>query len=560
MNPIGQIRHLNRYRQIVLVFAKHGFGVFLDQLGIFKYLKLPRRATKTTPTSRLSVGERLRLSLAELGPAFIKLGQLVSTRPELLPPAIIAALEGLQDAVPSIPFAEVRTVVEGELGAGLAELFREFDEQPLAAASIAQVHRACLPDGQAVVVKAQRPGIERLIEEDLSILEDLAIFLDQRTKYGKLYNFRQMVGDFGAILRNELNFRNEAGNAERMRQNVAAETWVVIPRIHWSHCARRVLTMEYIAGVALTLPPGILAETGLQPKAIARNLAATILYQMLRDGFFHADPHPGNIKALPGNRIALLDLGMVGRLSDDRRAQFLNILTGFSFSNDRLIVQALVDLGMTESQPISLRQLEREVGRIREKYLTLAVEAIKVGEMFRELFGMAFRFQLTIPEEFAMLGKALIIVESSVANLDPELSLIEIAKPIARRLLLERLNPGNLGSDLLRQFLNYGLVVNRLPAFLLNFLIKFEERDFAVQIRIAEWQQITVQLNRLVNRIALSIILLAVSIVIAGIIVGTGIGGIITEFRLVETLRWEVAVTVAVVLGLLIILVRTNRI
>jgi ubiquinone biosynthesis protein len=557
VNPLHPIKHLGRYRQIGMVFVKHGFGGVLDQLGILKYLQLPRRAPETAH-ARLSWGERLRLALEELGPAFIKLGQIASTRPELLPADVILELEKLRDEVPAIPGEAIRRVIEQELGAGVAALFAEFCEEPLAAASIAQVHRARLRDGAAVVVKVQRPGIERIIEHDLNILEDLAGFLDHRTKWGRIYDFGGMVAEFGRALRNELDFRVEAANADRLRENLRRESWVRVPAIHWNLTARRVLTMEFIAGVPLS--PAALRAQGLDRTLLARRLAATWLNQILRDGFFHADPHSGNILALPGNAVALLDLGMVGRLSGDRQSQLLKVLIGLIFDNNRLIVQALIDLGVVNDQPVNLRRLERAVGRVREKYLTLTVRQIRIGEIFRELFGLASSFQLMVPEEFAVLGKTLMLLEGLVASLDPDLSVLEIATPITKRLLLGKLAPANLKQLALKELIDYGLLASRLPSFLMNLLVKMEERDFALSIRVADWERIIDRLTRLFNRIAFSIILLALSIIVAGVIIGSGIGGLVAELGNAHILRLESLLAVIIMAGLVIYLIRSGRI
>jgi ubiquinone biosynthesis protein len=460
---ITQFKQINRYRQIAMVFVKHGFGAILDQIGLLKYLKLPRKVAKAVPPRR-SIGERLRLSLEELGPTFVKLGQIISLRPIFLPRDVVVELEKLQDAVPAIPFADIQAVIAGEFPEPLELLYAAFDEQPLAAASIAQVHPARLHTGETVVVKVQRPGIERIIDLDLRILEDIAGFIDTKTKYGKLYNFTQMVQEFETILKQELDFRIEAKHADILRANLRRDP-VSIPSIHWEQTSRRVLTMEYINGIPLS-DLRALDSAGLDRKALARNLSATILYQILRDGFFHADPHPGNVMALPGNKIALLDLGMVGRLSEERQTQFLKILIGLSFGNDQLIVQAMLDLDIVHDQPVNVKRLGREVGRIRDKYLTLAVNEIKVGEALHELFHLAFSFHLMIPEEFAILAKTLLTLEALVQNLDPEISVLEIAQPIAKRLLYKTLSPGKLRKEMMKGLIDYGLLVQRLPSFL----------------------------------------------------------------------------------------------
>ncbi len=408
MAELNRLKHIGRYRQIILVFAKHGFGTVIDQLGVFGYLKIRKRIEKGKDgdiNEKLTIGERLRLSLEELGPTFIKLGQIISTRPDILPLDLIAELEKLQDNVPPFPFENVKSLIENEIDDQLENIYKEFNKTPIAAASIAQVHLAKLNSGKKVVVKVQRPGIEKNMYLDIKVLQDLASFIDNHTKYGKLYNFTQMVQEFEKSLMNELDFRNEAENAELFKVNFAKDQGVDVPEISWIHTTRRVLTMEYIEGIPLN-DFEALDSAGLDRKKIARNLAMSILNQILRDGFFHGDPHPGNIMVMPGNAIVFLDFGIIGKLSDERKAQFIKILMGIAFKDSRLILQAIVGLDAMPHH-INIKSLEKEIDILRDKYLSIPLNEIKIGEVFSEIFKLAFTYNIVFPVEFSMLGKSL---------------------------------------------------------------------------------------------------------------------------------------------------------
>ncbi|HWR59978.1 MAG TPA: AarF/UbiB family protein, partial [Clostridia bacterium] len=340
---------IRRYRKIIKVFAKRGFGLLIDRLGIFDYLKLGRSIPNIdaeAESSRLSAGARLRLSLEELGPAFVKLGQILSTRPDIFPPEVVEELKKLQDSVPPFSFSEVREVIEAEFEDTLENIYKEFEEKPVAAASISQVHRARLRSGKPVAVKVQRPGIERTIQLDINILKDLAHFIDHHTQYGKLYDCSGMVLEFENTIKNELDFTKEAENAEAFKQNFTQDEGVVVPEIKWIYTTKRVLTMEYIEGVRVD-DYQALEQWGIDRRALAKKLAASICNQILRDGFFHADPHPGNIQVLPEGTVVFLDLGMVGRLNELRKRMIASFFIGVASRDSAMVVKSIIDLETT---------------------------------------------------------------------------------------------------------------------------------------------------------------------------------------------------------------------
>jgi len=559
---LSHYRHIKRYRQIILVFVKHGFGTIIDQLGILDYINIKKKIEEKDESinEKLSTGMRLRLSLEELGTTFIKLGQILSTRPDILPHDVIVELEKLQDAVPPFPFDDVKSLIESEFDDKLGNIYREFNETPLASASIAQVHLARLNSGRKVVVKVQRPGIERNIDLDLMVLKDLASFIDNHTKYGKLYNFTKTVQEFENTLKNELDFRIEGENAEKFKENFSKDKGINVPDISWIHTTRRVLTMEYIDGIPLN-DFEVLEKAGLDRKLIARNLGITIFNQILRDGFFHGDPHPGNIMVLPDNEITFLDFGMIGKLNDERKLQFLKMLMGITFKNSRLILEAIIAIdAMTHH--VNMKKLEREIDALRDKYLSIPLNEIKVGEVFNEVFNLAFSYNIVIPSEFTMLAKTLVTLEGLVAKLDPELNVLEIADPIARKLMFTSFSPEKIGVEFIGGVLDYGNLLRGFPSIFHNYLRKLEDDEFTMQFQMKGVERVEKRFERIFNRITFSVVLLAVSIIIAGIVIGIGGSGYadIEVYTLsITVLKVGLIIASFIIVGLILSILRSTR-
>jgi len=559
----NRYKYLKRYREIILVLIKYGFGTIIDHLGIIEHLNINDKKIKKEEENKivkLSLSERLRLALEELGPTFIKLGQIISTRPDILPQDIIHELGKLQDAVPAFPFKEVKFQVENELGGELENLFIEFREEPLAAASIAQVHLAKLKSGQQVAVKVQRPGIERNIELDLKILEDLASLIDNHTLYGKLYNFSKMVQEFKNTLKDELDFRIEGENAELFKENFLKDKNITVPSIYQIYTTKCILTMEYIDGYRLN-DLSVLEEAGIDCKEIARNLATSIFNQILRDGFFHADPHPGNIMVLPDQRIVFLDLGMVGKLNEERKNQFSKILMGVAFKNSKLIVEAIIDLDVMVRWP-DIKKLEKEIDILRDKYLAVPLYEMKIGEFFNELFKLAFSYNIEMPSEFAMLAKTLVTMEGLVEKLDPNLNILEIAEPIAKKLTFKTFSIEKFRRELLDEALDYGKLIKEFPSSMLNFLRKMEDNDFNMHFEFESTDRILKHLDRISNRISFSILILALSFIMAGLIIGSAMvanTGTEIYFFSISILKFGLFIAVLMIFLLIISIFRSGR-
>jgi len=535
----------------------------MDQLGIFHYLKIKKRISNTgaeSGSSRLSTGERLRLSLEELGPTFVKLGQILSTRSDIFPSDVVEELKKLQDSVPPFSFSEVRSVIEDEFEEKLENIYKEFDEKPVAAASISQVHRARLNSGKPVAVKVQRPGIERTINLDINILKDLAGFIDHHTQYGKLYDCSGMVLEFENTIKNELDFTKEAENAETFKQNFSQDEGITVPGVKWIYTTKRVLTMEYIEGIRVD-DYHALDQSGIERRVLAKKLATSICNQILRDGFFHADPHPGNIQVLSDGTIVFLDLGMVGCLNETRKRMISNFFIGVASRDSRLVVKSIIDLE-TMPKRSNIKKFEKDVDKIIEKYLTMPWNEIKIEELLYETFNIAFLNHIKIPREFALLAKTLGTLQGLLEKLAPDLNALVVAKPIAKKLLYQSFSAERMSNDIKKSLWNYRELFKEFPSAMLNFLGKMEDEDFAVQFEIKDMDSIQRRFERTFNRMSFSVVLLAVSIIIAGIIIGSGLSaGAGSEMYLlnVTVLKAGLAIAVIIILGLIISMFKSRH-
>ncbi|SHK44610.1 2-octaprenylphenol hydroxylase [Paramaledivibacter caminithermalis DSM 15212] len=540
---------------------KHGFGTLLDQLGILNYVNIKKKIIdKEEKKKQLSNGERLRLALEELGPTFIKLGQIMSTRSDLMPSSIINELEKLHDSALPFPFEEVKNRIEYELGEKVEDIFIEFNEEPLAAASIGQVHLARIKGGQRVVVKIQRPRIEAKIEEDINILKDLAWFIDNHTKYGKLYEFSTMVKEFQKTLKDELDFRTEGEHTEKFKRNLSKNKNIVVPSVYWDYTTRCVLTLEYIEGTSLS-DYEALKNQNIDFKLIARTISKSIFEQILKDGFYHGDPHPGNIKVFPDNKIAFLDFGMVGILREERKKQFLKMLLGIAFKNSKLIVQAIMDLGAMTKRS-DAKKLQYEIDNLRDEYIELPINQIKLGEIFNKIFNLSFKYDIRIPHEFTMLVKTLATMEGVVEKLDPELNILEIAEPIAKKLMFKVFSPETIKDYIKEGIFDYGNLIKEFPDIILNFFRKMEDEDYTLNFKLKSIDDILKRFDRISNKISFSIALLSLSIIIAGFIIGFAMAATVeTEAYIFNLSILKIGLIAAVLMYLWLIfsIFRTGR-
>jgi ubiquinone biosynthesis protein len=505
-------RQAGRYREVVNVLFRHGFGYLVDQVGLDHLISWRRRLFRRSPDGvvHLSASERARLVLEELGPTAIKLGQFLSARRDLIPPALARELEKLQDEVPPVGFEQVRPVVEAELGAPLEELFATFDPKPLAAASLAQVHPATLPDGRPVVVKVQRPGIEERIEADLAILHDLAALLERRTELGKVYALTEVAEEFAHTIRAELDFRLEGHHADRFRENFAGDDRVHIPEVIWSHTGRRVLTLERVYGVKITDVAGLRAA-GHDPRAVAQRIAEAILTQIFDHGFFHADPHPGNIFISPEGRITFMDFGIVGYVDPKLREELAALAIALVRHDVDELVRRLVELSFV-SRRIDIHRLRYEVARLLRRYYSVPIRDIRLRHSFEEFLSLVHRFHLRLPPDLTLLAKTLMTTEGILITLNPSVSVADIAEPFARRLMAEQASPERLLRQLVSTVSDLAVNAAALPRRLNTVLGQAATGELSVRIERAEAEVSTGALEPAANRLALALVAMAVTI------------------------------------------------
>ncbi|HMO56939.1 MAG TPA: AarF/ABC1/UbiB kinase family protein [Roseiflexaceae bacterium] len=535
-----QARYLGRYRQIAQVLGAHGFGFLIDQIGLGSFLSLPRRIIRR-PAEDLSGPERLRRALVALGPTFVKLGQILSTRPDLLPPAFVVELGKLQDTVPPFPAAVAIATIEAELGRPIDTIFREFSREPLAAASLGQVHAAVLHDGQQVAVKVQRPDIEQIVAVDLAILTELAALAQERTVLGEQYDLVELAWEFSTTLRAEIDYRREARNAERFRRNFAGISSTHIPTIYWEYTSTRVLTSERIFGIKINDIAGLDAA-GLDRKRLARHSVELILKEVFTDGFFHGDPHPGNFFALPGEVIAAVDFGQSVALDRQMTDNLLLFLVAISDNDADGALRSLQRLGMLEPREIT-SVLRRDMLRFIDAFVDRPLDEMSARETAEELLALARRHRLRMPAPLALLLKAVIMMEGTGVLIDPQLDVFAIARPYGARALAELAAPAAVARRAQVQLRELGEVAGQIPRQLTETLRQLNNGELSVQLHDREAHRIAAALAVAGTRVALGLVVLAA-------VIGLGLLGLVVALG-----EWSTAQVVAVaVIGLVVLL------
>lgn len=526
--PTKGFRNFQRLTQIINVFAKHGFGYLAVQLRMRNILSLGRWFRRRKEGLRaVTVPERIRMALEELGPTFIKFGQVLSSRPDLIPLPFVEEFKRLQDRVPPFSFDQVRETVERELGAPIEGNFAHLGEIPEAAASIAQVHRAVLRDGQPVIVKIQRPQIEKTIEEDILLLHALAQLLERYMPEMRVYNPTGIVSEFSRAIRRELDFDLESSNLERFRENFKGSSRVVIPQVFRNQSTSRLLTLQLLEGIPIDEVQR-LEENGYSPREIARLLVDAYLLQVFEHGLFHADPHPGNILVLEGGRLALLDFGIVGRIRPEMMEINAAVFLALVRRDYDQLVEEILEVGLVtdESQIRGFREdlidfIEPQYGRDLAK--------IEVGRVVSEAIQIANKYRIRLPLDLVLLGKTLATVEGISRVLDPQLNLLEIAKPYAHRLVRRQRSPQHLASKILSSTQEYGELVQELPSQIRLALKKLLHGKLRVEFSHVGLENLPREMDRSSNRISFSLIISAL-IVGSSLILNKGKGPLIFGF------------------------------
>ncbi len=551
-----QYAEIARAREIAEILVKNGLGFVVEQLGLTRFLSRwrRRRVEAASEASALLVSERVRRTLEELGPTFIKLGQVLSGRADLLPEEYIRELTKLLDAAPPVPTEQIVACIEDELGAPVSELFASFELEPIASASIGQVHRATLPDGQEVVAKVQRPGVERTVTADLDLLARQARFLERRSTRARESHLVEIVEELSQALRDELDYTVEGRNADRLRRNLSGDTRVVIPQVFWSHSTQRVITMEALEGFKLTDVQRLRRER-YDPPAIAEVTVDLYLHQVFVDGFFHADPHPANIMVCH-DKIGLVDFGMVGQLTPTTRKSLGLLLLALLAQDSQAVVRVILRLGAA-SRGTDPAAVERDVQRLLMRYYGMPLEVIPIGKVLQEVLTAAFKHQIHLPPDLALLVRVVIVLEGVAQSLDPGFNLAEMAKPFGERLLRERFSWQRLQDETMHTLGTASRLMRDLPQRAESLMGRLEDGGVTLGIDLRQLARIISKFDSMVSR-------LAFSIVVAALIVGSAvvIHGGATEWNFLG-LRLPIAhlsFVLAVIMGawLLISIVRSR--
>lgn len=504
--PRRMLAHRRRLTEIASVLSKHGLGWILDQLGV-PFQTRVRRAALAHP---VPPPVRLRRALEELGPTFIKIGQILSTRDDLLPPAYIEQLALLRDRVPPVPVEQIIAEIERSFGRPLNELYAYFDPVPIASASIGQVHAATLPTGTSVIVKVRKPGIAELIEEDLAILRDIAEVASRRSQLARQYDLVGLVDEFAWTIRSELDYRREGRNADRFRMLLRNQPDIVIPRVFWHRTTETVLTMRRIDGIPIDQIEE-LDRAGIDRSALAVRAARFILECVLVHGFFHADPHPGNFAVLTDGRLVVYDFGMVGRLDPAYRTELLDLLIAVLRGDLDAVIDALGRLGIVRHET-DRPALRRELQHLVDRYFGLSLGEYRFGEIVDDFYRFMRRWRLTLPPELSLLAKTLSMHEGVGQRLDPSFRPFEIAEPYVRRLIIERYLPASWLPQVARMLEDGARRAVEFPRRVDRLLRRIEQAELEVTMHLAELPDVTHRLSALVNRLIVAILLAAAAI------------------------------------------------
>lgn len=518
IETLGAARDMGRLNEIAGVAIRHGFGDSVRRMGLADKLERAGHALKwdhAADLARLQPPVQVRLALEELGPAFVKLGQILAGRSDIFGAEWIAEFEKLHSHVPPVAMDLLRPQLREDLGAEPEDIFARFDVEPLAAASIAQVHRAQLKDGAEVVIKIRRPGITEIIEADLRLLNRLAAIAEAEMPALKPYRPQLLVRELAKSLRRELDLATECRNAERIAANMVALPHIVIPKVYWAHTGPRVNVQEFIGGVPGGQLDELTVEAGFDRNLLARRGAQAVLKMIVEDGFFHADPHPGNVFYLSGNRIAFIDFGMVGRLSDRRREELLQLLLGLVERNPQTVADVLQDW-TGDDHGVNLSQLETEIETFVDQYHGTPLAELSLGQMLSDVTSILRDHHLGLPSDLALLIKAFISLEGMGRGLDPGFHMATEATPMLHQVVRARYQPQVLVTRAWQTLRRTLAVAEQLPHDLSRLLRNARRGRVHVGIELAHLKRVGDQIDRAANR-------LAMSLVIAALIIGSSI-------------------------------------
>ncbi len=526
-------RHAARYREIVRILLAHGLGGLVAPFGLIR-----RWPSRDVSLDDLSVGtdeiraRHLRLAFEELGPAFIKLGQILSTRIDLLPPAYILELERLQDRIGPDDFVLVRARIEAELGETIESIFSTFDTAPIAVASLGQVHGASLPDGSRVVVKVQRSGAAASVNEDVTILQELARSGESRSSFLRTMGVTSLISEFAWTIRGELDYLREARNADSLRNALTADAAIRIPKVHWNLTTSTVIVMERVEGIRIDDISGI-ETAGFQPACIAQNVIRSLATQILVGGLFHADPHPGNFVVCDDGAVGMYDFGLVGSLDDRLREQLLFLALAITERDAVRVVDHLAILGAVPGK-WDRNAMERDIGHLMNQYVGVALSEIPLTAILNDGMTMIRRHGMRLPAALALLAKTASMAEALTRRLDPDINVIEVADPAIRAAIKRFYSPSFWKERLKGRPLEVMLLSAAMPGHIQRFISRLDRNDFALHIEVDELPLALHELNSMVNRLVLAVIAAAMAIGTAMLVIAINpVWGSVEAFALI---------------------------
>ena len=513
---------LKRLRKIIRVLAKYGYGSLLSMVNhdgnifgrMLGRVKLVRRPLKSRPTE-----VSIRLVLEELGPTFIKLGQMLSVRPDLIPFSYCDELSKLQDSAAPVDYEQIVAQLQSELGHAPDQLFREFNPKPIASASLSQVHEAYLDTGERVAVKIQRLNIIGTIESDLHLIYLLARAIARHVERYRVLDPVGIVDEFSRSIHRELDFMIEASNINRFHDNFKDVEYIVVPKVFPKYTTSKILTMDYIDGIKVSDIASI-DEAGLDKQLLARNGATAELKMIFEDGFFHADPHPGNIFVLPGDKTLFLDFGMMGRLDDTSRRNLAELLSSFVTRNPNKVTYALLKFLATDFSKIDLHSLEMDIMDFVDRYYSISLSQMKVGNILREVIDIARNNHLKVPANHALLVKSLVMIEYVGSLLDPDLAFVEVARPFIENLISRRYSIPRMAAELKDTLEDMSGLLSSFPGDLQQILDKIKNGKLSFDLELPGLQEFETEMDRSSNRVAFSVIVASI-IVASSLIVQT---------------------------------------